>query len=210
VLRLIKGAKGARTEPAQPDVLAGVVRAALASDQAAIRTLLVTVGPHLLRVVRKVLGARHPDVDDVVQDSAFAVLDALPAYRGECSVLHFVCRVAFLTAMAQRRRDAARKRASVRDDDVLVDLLPGASEGPDAALAQRVAAQALRELLDALPMEQAEALALHCALGYTVAEVAALCGAPVETVRSRLRLAKHALRERILGDHRLLPIVEVQ
>src|SRR5262245_52114700 len=179
-------------------MLADLARMAATRDPAAVRTLLVTIGPHLLRVVRKVLGARHPDVDDVVQESAFAVLDALPGYRGECSVLHFVCRVAFLTAMAQRRRDSARKRASVRDDEVAVDLLPGASEGPDAALAQRLAARALRELLDTLPLEQAEALALHCALGYTVAEVAALCGARVETVRSRLRLAKNALRERIL------------
>ncbi len=210
MLRLIHGAKGGKAEPGQPDVLAGVVRAALANDEAAIQTLLFTVGPHVLRVVRKVLGTRHPDVDDVVQESAFAVLDALHGYRGECSVLHFVCRVAFRVAMTQRRRDAARKRASVRDDDVEVDVLPGASEEPDVTLTRRIAAQALRELLDTLPMEQAEALALHCALGYTLAEVAALCGAPVETVRSRLRLAKSALRARILEDQRVLSMVEVR
>jgi RNA polymerase sigma factor (sigma-70 family) len=206
MLRLIKGGPAL---PARPDMLSEVVRGAVANDAAAIRTLLVTVGPHLLRVVRKVLGAQHPDVDDVAQDSAFAVLDALPGYRGECSVLHFVCRVAFLTAMTQRRRDAARKRASVREDEVEVEQLSGASEGPDAAMSRRMAAQVVRELLDTLPQEQAEALALHCMLGYTVGEVAALCGAPVETVRSRLRLAKSALRERILGDRRLLSIVEV-
>jgi RNA polymerase sigma factor (sigma-70 family) len=206
MLRLIKGAK---TDPARPDMLADVVRAATDDDPAAIETLLITVGPHLLRVVRKVLGSQHPDIDDVVQESAFAVLDALPGYRGECSVLHFVCRVAFLTAMGQRRRDAARKRASVRDDDVRVELLPSSFQEPDEALNQRVAAQAMRELLDTLPMEQAEALALHFVLGYTVGEVAEMCEAPLETVRSRLRLAKRALRERVLENQRVLSIVEV-
>jgi RNA polymerase sigma-70 factor (ECF subfamily) len=189
-------------------MLAELARAAAARDPAAVRTLLVTVGPHLLRVVRKVLGASHPDVEDVVQESAFAFLDALPRYRGESTVLHFACRIAVLTGMNVRRREATRKRYSTRDD-AFVDLLPSEDRAPDAETFARIAAVTVRELIGSLPVEQAEALALHCVLGYTVSEVAALCHAPLETVRSRLRLAKHALRERISADDRLAALMEV-
>jgi RNA polymerase sigma-70 factor (ECF subfamily) len=45
-------------------------------------------------------------------------------------------------------------------------------------------------------------------LGYTVQEVADLSGAPLETVRSRLRLAKQALRRRVLGHPLLREVAE--
>jgi DNA-directed RNA polymerase specialized sigma24 family protein len=65
-----------------------------------------------------------------------------------------------------------------------------------------------RELCDALPPVQAEALALHCVLGYTMNEVASICGAPLETVRSRLRTARSALVARALADPRFRELVE--
>jgi RNA polymerase sigma factor (sigma-70 family) len=55
----------------------------------------------------------------------------------------------------------------------------------------------LRELLEDLPEEQAEALTLRVVMGWSLEEVAQASGAPVNTVRSRVRLAKEALRARI-------------
>lgn len=203
MLRLIKSPQGAH-----PDPLADLARAAAAGDRAAIRTFLVTIGPHLLSVVRRVLGASHPDVDDVTQESAFAVMDALARYRGESSVLHFVCRVAVLTAMAARRRGGAQKRRSIRDDETEVELLASRLPAADEVLSARDAAAVIRELLDSLPAEQAEVLALHCVMGYTVREIADASCVPVETVRSRLRLSKQLLRRYVLGDPRLEDVIE--
>jgi RNA polymerase sigma factor (sigma-70 family) len=205
MLRLVAG-QPHRAEPT--DALAALAKSAVAGDRAAVRTFLLTVGPHLLRVVRRVLGTNHPEVDDVTQESAFAVMDALPRHRGESTVLHFVCRVAVLTAMNVRRRDAAQKRYSQREHDLEVELFPGSLPAPDAGLSAQSSAQIVRELLDALPLQQAEVLALHCVLGYTVPEIAESVGVPLETVRSRLRLAKQAVRERVLGDPRLGKMVE--
>lgn len=204
-LRLVRGAPA---QPERSDPLAALARAAGRGDSAAIRTLLVTVGPHLLRVARRVLGAQHPEVDDVAQESAFAVMDALPEHRGECTVLSFVCRVAALTAMQVRRREAALKRKAVRDDGFDFEQAASALRAPDDELSARVSAEAVRRLLDTLPLEQAEVLALHCVLGFTLPEVADSSGAPLETVRSRLRLAKAALRERVLNEPALSPSVE--
>jgi RNA polymerase sigma-70 factor (ECF subfamily) len=205
-LRVIAGGASKPSAPA-PDALATVARSAADGDPRATRTFLLTVTPHLLRVVRRVLGTYHPDVDDTAQESAFALMDALPRHRGECTVLHFACRVALLTAMNVRRREATRKRSSTRQDELDVELLESAMRAPDEELLAQARASVVRELVDTLPVEQAEVLAMHCVLGYTVKEIADTSRAPVETVRSRLRLAKGALRDRIAHDPRLGRIV---
>ena len=203
--RLLRFVVGDRS--AQPDALALVAAAAVAGDRRAIRTFLLTVMPHVLRVVRRVLGGQHPDVDDVAQESAFSLMEALPRHRGECTVLHFACRVAVLTAMRFRRRDAAQKRSSTRDGDAQPELFASSSPAPDSELIAQARAQVVRDLLDTLPIEQAEVLAMHCVLGYTVREIADASRTPVETIRSRLRLAKQALRDRVARDPELGKIV---
>jgi RNA polymerase sigma-70 factor (ECF subfamily) len=50
------------------------------------------------------------------------------------------------------------------------------------------------QMLDDLPQEQRYVLVLHHALDMTVPEMAEELGIPIETVRSRLRLAKARLR----------------
>jgi RNA polymerase sigma-70 factor (ECF subfamily) len=53
-----------------------------------------------------------------------------------------------------------------------------------------------------LPSEQAEALAMRVVLGWSLKEIAVYGSVPLNTVRSRLRLAKEALRRRIeLAPH---------
>jgi RNA polymerase sigma-70 factor (ECF subfamily) len=67
----------------------------------------------------------------------------------------------------------------------------------------------LRSLFEELPDAQSEALVMHVALDLKVWEVAAATGAPVNTVRSRLRLAKAALRLRIESEPALRDALEV-
>jgi RNA polymerase sigma factor (sigma-70 family) len=196
------------SDPRRPDALSGVAEAAVSGDNAALRTLLFTLGPHLLQVVRRVLGPNHPEVDDAAQEAAIAVVDALERHRGESTVLYLACRIAALTAMKVRRREATLKRSRVRDDSSSVELLPSQSIGPDESYAEQVSAKIVRELLGLLPVEQAEALALHCVLGYSVQEIADACHIPKETVRSRLRLSKQALRMNILNDPYISGMVE--
>jgi RNA polymerase sigma-70 factor (ECF subfamily) len=61
----------------------------------------------------------------------------------------------------------------------------------------------LRGLLEIIPQEQAEALALRTMLGWSLQEIAAASAVPLNTVRSRLRLAKEALRSKIEADSSL-------
>jgi RNA polymerase sigma-70 factor (ECF subfamily) len=64
-------------------------------------------------------------------------------------------------------------------------------------------------LFEELPEAQSEALVMHFVLELTVEEIADATGAPVNTVRSRLRLARGALRARIESDPALRDALEV-
>lgn len=190
------------------DELAEVAGRAGKGEPKAIQTLLSAVLPHMLRVVRRVLGAQHGEVEDVVQDAASNLLAALPRFKGEAGVLHFACRVAVLSAMSTRRKRSTLKRALLTEADVPLEQLSDGRARPDREVEQKRSAEAVRELLDSLPLAQAEVLALHCVLGYTVAEIAAAASISPETVRSRLRLAKQRSRERAETDARLYVLTE--
>jgi RNA polymerase sigma-70 factor (ECF subfamily) len=183
----------------RPDQLLPLAHAVADGDPDAGATLVGVVAGGMLRVVRKVLGRSHPDVDDVTQDAVMALLASLVAFRADCSVEHFANRVALLTALAARRRGRTRARHVAIEPDS-VDSLASEQASP---LATTVAARRrvlVRQLLDELPDVIAEALASHFILGYTVEEIAAAASVPVNTVWSRLRLGKQALRRKLERD----------
>jgi RNA polymerase sigma factor (sigma-70 family) len=187
--------------PEASDPLAEVAAQVRAGNAAATRTLLAALMPALLRVARQVLGRHHPEINDVVQEAAFGVLSGLGRFRGESTIMHFACRAGVLSAMNVRRRELsqARKAEILRELEMARGVGPG-GVGPEDALIEQRAAAAVRELLGKLPEAQAEVLGLHYVVGLTAAEIAALTGAPLETVRSRLRLGRQALRQYLSND----------
>jgi RNA polymerase sigma factor (sigma-70 family) len=193
--------------PATVDPLEAVTAAAARGDARAIHALIVSVSPAILRAVLGVLGASHPEVEDVVQESALGLVSALGRFRHECKIQHFAARIGVRTALKARRRLGSRADAyaePVSDRELLVhDLSPG-------KVAQDTRRRViLRSLFGELPEAQSEALVMHFALELTVEEIADATGAPVNTVRSRLRLARVALRSRIEADPALRDALEV-
>ncbi len=183
-------------QPGGPDDdLKSLVPRVMAGDAGALRSLLSQLVPHLLRVSRRVLGSDHLFVEDVAHDAAYTVIGQLAQYRGEGTLLNFARGIAVHTAMNMRRRDRAQKRGSARDA-VDTDAFETQTLDPEAALAQTAVLPAVREVLDELPEVLAEALVLNLLLGHTVVEIAEIAGAPIETVRSRLRLAKDRFKSR--------------
>jgi RNA polymerase sigma-70 factor, ECF subfamily len=208
MLRLLRsGREPDGLRRARADPLRTIAQAAARGDRAAQRTLLSEAGSALLRTVRAVLGGASPDLEDVFQEAMTSVHLALPGFRGECSTLHFVCRIGVQTAMNARRRGRTRARHLETIDDTELSELARDDVSPAELLAASRRRQALRRLLSELPELQAEVLALHTMLGYTVEETAQVTGAPVNTVRSRLRAALAALRQAVLADGARLEIV---
>jgi RNA polymerase sigma factor (sigma-70 family) len=191
------------------DPLLPVARLAGQRNRFAMRQVIEAVAPAMLRAIRKVMGHRTAEVEDVLQDAVEGLLQALPTFKGECTVLHFACRVAVLSALAFRRRSSFRAQFSV-DGEHASDGASSPSPSPIDDVCASRRRQLLGCLLDDLAPAQAEVLVLHCALGFSVAEIAASLACPVETVRSRLRLSKQALRARIAANHAWAEILEVR
>jgi RNA polymerase sigma factor (sigma-70 family) len=179
----------------EPLILA---RLAASGNAAATTRLLRLVAPDMLRVVRGVMGRPYSaDVDDAIQQALVAFVQSLPSFRGECAPAGYACRIAFRTALALRK-SAARVRArfdDAADADAMMD-----NERPSAVSDQNRRTELVRRLLAEIPTEQAEALSLRIMLGWSLEEIASTSNVPLNTVRSRLRLAKEALRRAIEAD----------
>ena len=167
-------------------------------EVAATSELLTELAPNLKATVRAILGAAHPDVDDAVQQAFIALVHALPAYRGECELVGYARVIATRIAISVGKRERARR--SRRDDDAEPDLMPEPRPSPAETFGAHERKALLRDLLAEMPEAQAETLALRVVLGLTLGEISRVTRVPINTVRSRVRLAKERLKSRIESD----------
>ena len=129
------------------------------------------------------------EVDDVVQEVLVSVLRGLDGYRGEGSFQSWSDRVAARTTFAWLRRRRAHEQRELSSPGA---DFQAASVGPnDEFLSRRHVLSAL----DGLPDKQRHVLLLHHVFDMSIPEIADETRAPIETVRSRLRLGKLCLRE---------------
>ena len=168
-------------------------------DSALLRELARAV----LRVVRQMLGAGDPDVEDLTQESLKALVVAWPTFRGDCSPAHFARRITAQRCIdairSKRVRSAALGQISAADTETEAETRPWAGA--------RLREAWLRALSE-LPPEQALSLTQRYVLGYTLEEIARASSVPLNTVKSRLRLAKQVLRAKVAEDPRLADLVE--
>ncbi len=190
------------------DPLSELAERAAAGEPEATTALIMELGGGMLRTVRKVLGAYHPDVEDVTQDAVLGLLKSLKSFRAECSVGHFANQVALRRALHARRHFAVRDRVgdlSVALDDPADTRQQTRSPLEDAVSRER--RRIVRRLLGQLSEPIAEALAMHFMLGYTVDEIATLVDVSSNTVWSRLKLGKKALRRALDEDDALCQLL---
>lgn len=178
-----------------------LARTAASGNAAATHQLLRALAPKVRGIVRAVLGAAHPDLDDAIQQALIGFVQALPAFRGDCDPLGYARVIALRTSIAVRKR--GRVRDSRRDAEAEPEQMAEARPSPVDSAGARERQELLRDLLGELPEEQAETIALRIIFGLSLEEVARETGVPMNTVRSRVRLAKERLKARIERDSSL-------
>jgi RNA polymerase sigma factor (sigma-70 family) len=168
-------------------------------DPEAIGEVVAELGPGVLRALTALLGREHPEIEDLAQDVLLAVIAALPDFRGDSTLLHFAVRIAARKSVLVRRR--ARSVLGWLENLWRGEhpLRHGPSSVHEEMRGDRQRAL-LRSLLSELPDGQAETLMLRVVYGHSIEEISTLTQTPFNTVRSRLRLAKEALRERIQAE----------
>jgi len=181
-----------KADPAHLDALA---REALAQDPEAVRRFLLAIAPAIWRACRGVMGARHTDLEDTIQECFVDVTRGLPSYRFEGSLLGFVTKIAVRRALAHRRRSVERQR-----NLQLLDDLSHEAPVADGTVGEIERAEVMRDLIRRLRPIQAETLVMRVVLGFTVEEIALATDVSVNTVKTRLRLGKNSLRK-LLASH---------
>jgi len=148
--------------------------------------LMKTYGPALGRVVASY--ARPGDQDDLAQDIAMALWNALPSFRGDCSERTFVFRVAHNRALTH----VARRRARGEELPEIVDGAPT----PEARASDRQQVDRLFAAIRRLSVAYRQVLTMALE-DMDHAEIGACLGISTANVAVRLNRARVALREQI-------------
>jgi RNA polymerase sigma-70 factor, ECF subfamily len=145
------------------------------------------------------LGTAKADLADAAQEVFLVAYRKLPEFEGRSKPSTWLVGICYRVASDRRRM--AHVRREVGEDPALLargDERPG----PEDLAEHREQVELLDELLAELRPEQREVFVMFELEELTGKEIAAIVGAPLKTVFSRLRLAREAFME-ALGRRRL-------
>lgn len=150
--------------------------------------------PRIHRFLSRLLGTR--DVEDLTQEAFIKISQALPEFRGECTLSTWVYRIARNVAV-DRWRDLSGQRES---EARLRSQLPAIASSPDVEqqLVRREMADCIGQYVDRLPASYRSVVILREEEGLTNREIAEILGISLNTVKIRLHRARRRL-ERELG-----------
>lgn len=141
---------------------------------------------------------RNPqDAEDAAQEAFLKVLRS-QTWRNLNDERAFLARVVWRAAVdlhASRRSREARHAEPSHDGLSLLDQFPGSDPDPEAALLAADSESAIHRLIDTLPEELRQPLALSAEMNSR--EIAEAMEIPEGTVRTRLMRARQILREKI-------------
>lgn len=170
------------SEPGDPELLA----AWRTGDRKAGSALFDRHFRAVARFVRTKV-AREDEVDDLVQTTFLACLEAPAAYRGDGNLRAYLLGIAWHKV---QKLYADRGRGHL---DVEVQSLADLGVGPNTALARRGEHKLLLAGLRQLPLRFQVALELYFWEDLPAAAIAGLLGEPEGTVRTRIARAKQLL-----------------
>lgn len=149
--------------------------------------LVAANGPALMRLAASYTNSLS-DRDDLLQEIAMALWQALPRFRGECSERTFLFRIAHNRAIVHLARSRSQP---VAEEEVEVhDPAPD----PEAGLAQGQRVERLRQAIYRLPLVYRQVITLSLeGLGY--GEIAEVLGISESNVGVRLTRARQILRD---------------
>ena len=137
------------------------------------------------------LGTPEPNLDDVVQEIFMVAFRRQDEFEGRSSVKTWLYGIVFNVVRAHRRELAQKHpQALAADRRVDPDVLIDATEGPHEQASKSEAARVVDCFLEGLDDDRRAVFVLAELEQLTAPEIAAVVGAPLNTVYSRLRLAR--------------------
>jgi len=179
--------------------LDSVVADAVAGDRDALREVLETIRPIVVRYCRARFGSAERSglsADDVAQEVCLAAMMALPRYQDQGRpFLAFVYGIA-AHKVADAHRAAGRNRAD--PTDVVPERL-STEAGPEQMAMNADSAARMKALLQVLPEKQREILILRIVVGLSAEETASTVGSTAGAVRVAQHRALARLKSEIIA-----------
>jgi RNA polymerase sigma factor (sigma-70 family) len=178
---------------------ADLVRRIRAGDRSAVDDLYDRFRRPAFALARRILGDDGL-AEDVLQDVFLGVWRDPAAYdRSRGSFASWLLAVVHHKAVDAVRREESQRRRKTRAEEEFELEAPIAARDVEDEAWSRVVAEQVRTALGELSDAQREALTLAYYGGYTQREVAALTGAPLGTVKTRMLAGMRRLREELGG-----------
>jgi RNA polymerase sigma-70 factor (ECF subfamily) len=172
-----------------------LMQAYAAGDAAAFDTLYARHRGGVYRYLLRHCG-NAGTADELFQDVWMNVIRARASYAPSAKFATWIYRIAHNRVIDHWRATGRVELVHAGpDDDDPLDAVPGArSEEPEVRASANQIGARLAKALRTIPPAQREAFLLHQEGGLDLAEIAAITGAGVETVKSRIRYAVSKLR----------------
>ena len=131
--------------------------------------------------------------EDVAQEAFLSIWRSGGRYdRARGSVRTWVLGIVHNRAIDALRRSVVHERRRASDEGIEERF--EARERTEVEAARREEAETIRGMLDTLPEEQSRVIELAYFGGFTHSEIAEMLGAPIGTVKGRMRLGLEKLR----------------
>jgi RNA polymerase sigma-70 factor (ECF subfamily) len=201
-LTVVPGTSGpaADRRPARTD--AAIVAAVRAGDDSVASDFYWRIKPVVERTVRRLFGRADCDGEDLVQIALVQIIESLASYRGDCPLDAWISAVSANVVYKHIRRRRLERR-----------IFETAFEGPDPPasastagpqrMVMRDMARRVADHLTAMRPDRSWAFVLHDVCGYSLDEVAEICGISVAAAQSRLVRGRRDLHERVAADSSL-------
>jgi RNA polymerase sigma-70 factor (ECF subfamily) len=182
-------------DPADVDL----VRRIRSGDRGAVDDLYERFRRPAFALARRIL-ADDTLAEDVLQDVFLSVWRDPGSYdRARGSFSSWLLSMVHHKAVDAVRREESQRRRQARAEDELALSAPTAARDVEDDAWTRVVSERVRGALGLLPTAQKEALTLAYYGGYTQREVAALTGAPLGTVKTRMLAGMRRLKDELGG-----------
>jgi RNA polymerase sigma factor (sigma-70 family) len=185
--------------PAENAADASLVRRIRAGDRGAIDDLYARFRRPAFALARRIL-VDDTLAEDVLQDVFLSIWRDPHAFDGaRGSFASWVLALVHHKAVDAVRREESQRRRQARAEDELALAAPTEVHDVEDEAWTRVVSEQVRGALSVLSDPQREALTLAYYGGYTQREVAALTGAPLGTVKTRMLAGMRRLKEELGG-----------
>jgi RNA polymerase sigma-70 factor (ECF subfamily) len=177
-----------------------------AGDPSAATALHDRVRPQVDRTIRRLLGPRDVDHEDVAQLAMMELVFTIDRYRGDCSLDSWTGTLTAHVVYKHIRRRKTERRLFGAFDPEDAGMRSSSRTGREAImrnLMQRVLAH-----LDRIDEAKAWTFVLHDVCGHDLREIAQITGVSVAAAQTRLVRGRREIHERIAGDPELANLLE--